>query len=107
MKPEDIKPQHLSGPPTKIGKMGAKDLYQLRTKGGLYMLVTKAEKGFNIISMGPHRQVARIIAEKNHDDIEYTELSKADHLDPAAFEFVIPEYEELTKKMQVLNGDTE
>jgi hypothetical protein len=103
----------LDGPPKKIGLQGKKPVYQFRTKGGLYIVGTPKKNnsgGIEFLGSGPHRQVARIIAErnvaqKNEEDIVWTELSKSDHVDPDHFALILPEYEELTQKLRLANGD--
>lgn len=102
---ESIEPKHLDGSPKKVGLIGKKDLFQLKTKGGLYLLVAKKEKGFSIVGSGPHRAIARHIATKNHDDVVFTELSKSDHIPVEHFTLILPQYEALTLKLQKLNGD--
>lgn len=108
---EKIEDKHLDGPPTKVGKLGKKDVLQYRTKGGLYMVGVAKTGGMEVLGSGPHRAVARIVAENNinkfHDEDEliWTELSKSDHVDPQHYEFILPEFEELTGRMRKLNGD--
>lgn len=109
---DKIEPKLLEGPPIKVGKLGKKDVYQYKTKGGLYMVGVSKVGGMEILGSGPHRAVARIVAEKEvakkaaeDDELVWTELSKSDHVPPEHYEFILPEYEELTGRMRKLNGD--
>jgi hypothetical protein len=107
---EKIEPKLLEGPPVKVGKLGKKDVFQYKTKGGLYMVGVPKVGGMEILGSGPHRAVARIVAEKNtekknEEALEWTELSKSDHVPPEHYAFILPEYEELTERMRKLNGD--
>jgi len=108
---ENVETKLLEGPPVKVGKLGKKDVYQYKTKGGLYMVGVPKVGGMEMLGSGPHRAVARIVAEKNvskkdeSDDLVWTELSKSDHVDPANYEFILPEYEEFTSRIRKLNGD--
>lgn len=108
---EKVEDKHLDGPPIKVGKLGKKDVLQYKTKGGLYMVGVPKTGGMEVLGSGPHRAVARIVAEKEvakkqlDEDLVWTELSKADHVDPQHYEFILPEYEELTVRMRKLNGD--
>lgn len=108
---ENVETKLLEGPPVKVGKLGKKDVYQYKTKGGFYMVGVPKVGGMEMLGSGPHRAVARIVAEKTvakkdeSEDLVWTELSKADHVDPAHYEFILPEYEALTSRMRKLNGD--
>lgn len=107
---EKLEEKHLDGPPTKVGMQGSKVVLQYRTKGGLYIVGVPKTGGMEMLGSGPHRAVARIsaektIAKKGDEDIVWTELSKSDHIPPEHYEFILPEYEELTLRMRQLNGD--
>lgn len=104
---DKIEPKHLEGEPKVIGKMGDAKLYQLKTKGGLYIIVKNKAKGYEFLSCGPHRQVARQSLVNKYDNIEFTELSKADHVPPEHYAMLLPEYEALTVKFRKANGDEE
>lgn len=81
----------------KIGLLKGRPVVELVLKGGLHMVVTKEDGGkTEILGTGPHRAVSRFIAEKNQPDIQWTELSKSNHLDPLAMASVLPEWIELT-----------
>jgi hypothetical protein len=69
---------------------------EVRLVGGLHMVVSANGPKVEVLGVGPHRSISRYIAEKKEPDIEWTELSKSDYVDPALFAFVLPKYEELT-----------
>lgn len=107
---DPINEKHLDGPGRKVGMQGKKPVLQYRTKGGLYMVGIAKTSGMEILGTGPHRAVARIgaektIAKKGEEEIVWTELSKSDHVPPEHYELILPEYEALTLRMRILNGD--
>ena len=100
-----IQPKHLEGKPKIIGKIDGQDMFQLKTKGGLYIITKAKGKNFEMISCGPHPAVARAIVNKKYDKVEFTSLSKADHVDEAHYALLLPEYETITERLRDLNGD--
>jgi len=107
---EKLEDKHLDGPAIKVGMQGKKSVLQYRTKGGLYIVGVPKIGGMEMLGSGPHRAVARISAEKTiaktgGEDIVWSELSKADHVPSEHYEFILPEYEALTIRLRVLNGD--
>lgn len=85
----------------KVGTVNGSDVTYIKTVGGLHLMVNN--RG-NIISTGPHRQVARHLANRYEPDIQWTELSKADHVPLAHYEHLLPEYEALTKQFREMQG---
>jgi len=102
-----IQPKHLEGKPKNIGKIDGQPMFQLKTKGGLYIITKSNAKGFEMLAVAPHPAVARAIVNKKYDNVEFTALSKADHVDEAHYALILPEYEALTEKMRDMNGDNE
>lgn len=89
--------QDLVGKPKKVGSLkSGKDVFQVMTKGGLYLMV--GPNGAPIGS-GPHPGVARSIANKMVDGITWTGLSKADYLDESDFADIKPKYHLLTERL--------
>lgn len=86
----------------KIGKAKGKDVWHVKTKGGLHM-VTDAQGV--LLGSGPHRAVARFLAQKFEPEIQFSELSKSDHYDFDDFKHLIPDAEELTKHMRELQSE--
>lgn len=92
--------QDLLGKPKKVGHTsGGKDVFQVMTKGGLYMMI-----GANgaPIGTGPHPGVARSVANRMVDGITWTGLSKADYLDPADYIDLLPKYNTMTERLYQL-----
>lgn len=100
-----IEPKHLDGKPKIIGKIDGQDMYQLKTKGGLYMITKAKGKSFELLACAPHPAVGRALVNKKYDNVEFTALSKADHVDEAHYALLLPDYENLTDRMRDLNGD--
>jgi hypothetical protein len=88
-----------------VGTLKGKPVIELATTGGLHMIVTAQNGGVETLGTGPHRGVARYIAEQHEPDIIWTELSKADYLDPEHFAFCLPAYQELTERMRRLGQE--
>jgi hypothetical protein len=90
----------------KVGKLGDDQIFEIGLIGGLH-LIAKAQPGgkSEILGAGPHRAVARHIAQKRNPDIRWTELSKSDHIEPEFFEFLLPAYEAMTDTLVRLQGE--
>lgn len=85
----------------KVGKSGSSDITHIKTVGGLHLIVNG--KG-TVLGSGPHRAVARKIAGSFDPDINWTELSKSDHIDESVYEHLLPEYRDLTRQMRAAQG---
>lgn len=95
----DIKKEHIAYKKT-VGKKGGSQVIELGTTGGLHLVIVQ-EGGKPVVrGSGPHAAVARYIAQKQDPDIEYTELTKSDYMEPYLFMALVPEYERLTKMIQ-------
>lgn len=86
----------------KIGRVGGKSIDLVRLVGGYNMIV---DSDGSILGAGPHRRVAMHIAKNFNPNIEYSELSKSDHIPYESFEHLIPQCEELTKALQQAQND--
>ena len=93
--------KQLAGKPKKVGTWKGEPVFAIRTKGGLNMVSDNKGK---ILGSGPHRAIARKIAEKNASGVEWNDLEKADWVDPAHYEFLLPKYEELTDKLRAMQA---
>jgi hypothetical protein len=98
----DLSAKQIDEKPKKVGNLHGKPVYHLRTKGGLHILVTPGGTGYETLGTGPHRAVARHIAQKHEPEIVWSELSKSDHVDIEAFEMVLPKYENLTDALRAI-----
>ena len=92
----------LSGKPRKIGTLRGKDVFGMVTKGGLNLVSDSAGK---ILGAGPHRAIAKNIAEKNEPSLTWTELNKGDYIDPSHYQLLLPKYEELTRTMRSMQSE--
>jgi hypothetical protein len=92
----DLSAKQIDEKPKRVGILKGKPIYHLRTKGGLHLLVTPGGSGFETLGTGPHRAVARHIAQKHEPDIVWDALAKSDHVDIEAFALVLPKYEVIT-----------
>jgi hypothetical protein len=102
----DITPKQLEGSPKKIGLLRGKSVMAIKTKGGLSLiLVDKGSGKWSTLSCGPHRAIARNIAEKSEPTIEWTDLEKSGYIDPASYEFLLPKYTELTNALRKMQGE--
>lgn len=100
----DIRPEEVEYK-KKVGKWGASPIIEVGLKGGLHLIFAAKGGKFETLGAGPHRAVARHIAKKRSgDQIEYTDLSKADHIEEAHFAHVLPKYEELTTALRDRQG---
>lgn len=88
----------------RIGSLHGSPVVEVRTSGGLYMVVCQKSGVLQTLGTGPHRAVARFIAEKREPELEITELSKSDWLDQAAIDSVLPKYEALTDRFNEIAG---
>lgn len=85
----------------KVGKLGDSSVMEIGLIGGLHLIAKSGKDGkAEILGAGPHRAVARFIAQKRNPDITFTELNKSDHIESIYFEDILPRYEELTTRMQ-------
>ena len=77
------------------------DVYHYKLTGGLHLMALSTGK---VLGYGPHRQVARKISDQlEPDDLDWTELSKSDHVDDWVIEPIVERYLPLTlqlRKMQ-------
>lgn len=89
----------------KVGKLDGHPVIEVGLKGGLHLLFHAKNGKIETLGAGPHRAVARHIAKKKTEDkIEFTDLSKADHIEPEHFADVLPYYEALTDAMRERQG---
>lgn len=81
----------------KVGKLNGKPVIEIGLKGGLWLIFANQNGKMEAVGAGPHRAVARHIAKKRTDnEIEFSDLSKADYIPVAHFEWILPQYEVVT-----------
>jgi hypothetical protein len=84
-----------------VGKWGNKTLWAVSTVGGLHLIEARSPDGARqVIGAGSHRAVARHIAKKMNNDIEWTVLEKTAEANFRDFEDVLPFWEEVTLRAQ-------
>lgn len=100
-----IDAKQLDGKPRRVGTYQSRPVMEVRTKGGLHLIVSPREKKPpEVLGTGPHRAVARAVSMKHHD-IQWNDLAKGDWIDPIHYEFLMPRYEKLTEDFRKLQGD--
>ena len=82
----------------QVGLFKGKPVFEVATTGGFHLLVGQKDGGQHTFGTGSHRAIARHIARKREPDLVITELSKADAIDPRAYQHLVPEYEALTDR---------
>lgn len=98
----NIKAEHIESK-KRIGKLRGKAVIELKTTGGFHMVVAATDAGgFETLGTGPHRAVARHIAQKREPEMILEELSKSDWVDPVHFQHLLPEYEGITEQIRNL-----
>lgn len=100
----DLIPAHISYK-KNVGTLKGKPVIELATTGGLHMIVTAKSGSIETLGTGPHRAVARYIAEQHEPEIVWSELSKADYVAPEHFVWCLPTYQELTERMRRLGQE--
>lgn len=88
----------------KVGKLNGQAVIEVGLRGGLHLIFAQKGGKFETLGAGPHRAVARYIAKKKEPNVEYTDLSKADHIEPEMFAFILPKYEALTEAFRERQG---
>lgn len=86
----------------KVGKLGAAAVIEVGLKGGLHLIFAARNGRFETLGAGPHRAVARFIAKKREEKIEYTDLQKGDYVNPDHFSWLLPRYEAETDRRRAL-----
>lgn len=84
-----------------VGKLDGKPVRYVKTVGGLHLI---ADWKGTVLGAAPHKAVARHIASRQANGIEWTELSKGEHVPLEAFQHLLPEYEALTAAFRKAQG---
>lgn len=95
----DISPKHVLSKKV-VGKLNGKPVMEVKTTGGYNLVVTMKGGSVEVLGVGPHRAISRYIAERKEPDLEWTELSKSEYVDPESFMAMVPKYEELTDQFR-------
>lgn len=97
----DLKPEDIQRKKT-IGTLDGAPVIEVETTGGFHMVVVAKGGSVRTLGTGPHKVVARYIAEKRNPSIKLTELAKADWVPVDAFQHLLPAYEALTDRLIAL-----
>lgn len=98
----ELDTKQLKDKPKKIGELKGDPVFQVETKGGLFLVMAKSAGKPRTLGVGPHPATARHIAEKDNPDLKLTELAKSEvlDLDPALLKAQVQECLWLTRKIQ-------
>ena len=89
----------------RVGKIDDAEVWALSTVGGLNLVVKSLRGGkTEVLGAGPHRAIARHIAERQNPSIVWTTLEKGEHFPVETFEWLIPEAEAMTKALRNAQG---
>jgi hypothetical protein len=89
----------------KVGTLDGKPVIEVGLKGGLHLIFAARGGKFETLGAGPHRAVARYIAgKKSESKVQWTDLNKADHVEPSFFEHLLPRYEAMTDAFRAAQG---
>lgn len=96
----NITKEQLRSAPRRIGKFKNGDaIFEMITKGGFAVILAKTAKGAKVLAGSPHIAVSKHIARTKYDDIEFSELSKAESdFDAKAMKPVIDLWSNFTDK---------
>ncbi len=88
-----------------MGKLDGKDVFQLETKGGLFLVATLEDTGKpKVLAMAPHPGVSKHMAQAKKPEIAW-DLTKSEglysyDLPLESFAHLLPKYEALTALYQ-------
>jgi hypothetical protein len=100
----NIRPEEVETK-SKVGKLDGNPVIEVGLKGGLHLVFVSRNGKIETLGAGPHRAVARFIAKKKTENkIEFTDLAKADHIEPAFFEHLLDKYEAMTDAFRTTQG---
>lgn len=85
-----------------VGKLDGDAIVELATKGGLHLIVRAKRGKTETLGAGAHRAISRFIAEKREPNIQWTELSKSEHIPVEHFQHLLPRWEAITDDLRRL-----
>ena len=97
----DLSPKHLAYK-KQIGLYKGKPVIECATTGGFHLIVGIKDGQQHTFGCGSHRAIARHIARKREPELEITELSKSDDIDPRAYEHLLQGYQDITDRFNEL-----
>lgn len=105
-----LETKQLKDKPRRIGDLKGDPVFQVETKGGLFLIMAKSMSGVSrprTLGVGPHPATARHIAEKDFPDVTFTELAKSESPAPELFRAQIQESLWLTHKIRDVTSELE
>jgi hypothetical protein len=91
----------------KVGTDGGDSVFEIATVGGLHLVMAARSKGAETLGVGSHRAVARFLAQKKAKNLQWTELSKSEHVEDRFIAHLLPKYEAITNRQRALEGYSE
>ena len=88
----------------QVGQIETSPVYEVGLKGGLHLIMAVRKGRVETLGVGPHRAVARHIAKKKDDKVEWTELAKADEPRYKDYAYCVPRYEAITNFAREYQG---
>lgn len=90
-----LKPEHLSGRPKRVGRVGKSPVFSATTTGGLSLIfVSKDGRSLDGIGAGSHPGIAQWIAEKRAPTLVWDDVMKSERVPPPPH--LLEKYESLT-----------
>lgn len=81
----------------RVGEDAGDPVHEIATVGGLHLIVAVRKKGTETLGIGSHRAVARHLATKKARALQWTELSKSEHVEERFIQHLIPKWDAVTE----------
>ncbi len=88
----------------KVGTDAGDPVFEVATVGGLHLVLAARKKGAETLGVGSHRAVARYLAQKKAKGLQWSELSKSEHVEDRFIQHLLPKWEIVTDKQRELEG---
>jgi hypothetical protein len=88
----------------QIGKIGSSAVWELGLRGGLHVVLKSTNGKAETLGAGPHRAVARFLAQQREPTLVITELSKADEVGYEHFRHLLPRAIQDTEALRAARG---
>lgn len=84
----------------EVGRVGRRRVFQVDLVGGLHIIAADGDGGLEIGGMSSHPAMARHIAKRHFNDVVFTDLAKAEAVDPRDFADLLPHWEDETARLR-------
>lgn len=89
----------------RVGTVGGRGVWQVDLIGGLHLIAAERAGGdLEIAGMSSHPLMARHIAKRHLGDVKYTDLMKAERVDPRDFGDLLPHWDAETDRLRAAWG---